>query len=81
MLSDNGPCYISDDLAKWLKGREMAHARGAPFHPQTQDKIQRWHLTMGASMISQMKAKEDKNRQLKRMCAGLADDVEDQYDV
>lgn len=46
LLSDNGPCYISGDLAKWLKGQKMAHVRGAPFHPQTQGKIERWHLTM-----------------------------------
>lgn len=24
----------------------MAHVRGAPFHPQTQGKIERWHQTM-----------------------------------
>ena len=23
----------------------MSHARGAPFHPQTQGKIERWHQT------------------------------------
>jgi putative transposase len=24
----------------------MSHVRGAPFHPQTQGKIERWHPTM-----------------------------------
>ena len=24
----------------------MSHARGAPFHPQTQGKIERWHQTL-----------------------------------
>ena len=24
----------------------MEHVRGAPFHPQTQGKIERWHQTM-----------------------------------
>ncbi len=24
----------------------MTHVRGAPFHPQTQGKIERWHQTM-----------------------------------
>ena len=24
----------------------MSHVRGAPFHPQTQGKIERWHQTM-----------------------------------
>ncbi len=46
LLSDNGSCYISGDLAKWLKDQKMDHVRGAPFHPQTQGKIERWHQTM-----------------------------------
>ena len=46
LLSDNGSCYISGDLAEWLGDRKMDHVRGAPFHPQTQGKIERWHQTM-----------------------------------
>ncbi len=46
LLSDNGSCYISGDLAEWLEGQKMDHVRGAPFHPQTQGKIKRWHQTM-----------------------------------
>ena len=46
LLSDNGSCYISGDLATWLKDQKMGHVRGAPFHPQTQGKIERWHQTM-----------------------------------
>ncbi|GER08705.1 hypothetical protein GCM10007972_27230 [Iodidimonas muriae] len=45
-LSDNGSCYISGDLAEWLEDHKMGHVRGAPFHPQTQGKIERWHQTM-----------------------------------
>jgi hypothetical protein len=41
-----GPCYISGDLAEYLEDRGMTHARGAPFHPQTQGKIERWHQTL-----------------------------------
>lgn len=40
LLSDNGSCYISGDLAEWLEGQKMKHVRGAPFHPQTQGKIE-----------------------------------------
>ena len=36
LLSDNGSCYISSDLAEWLEEQKMDHVRGAPFHPQTQ---------------------------------------------
>jgi len=46
LLSDNGSCYISGDLAEWLEDQKMTHVRGAPFHPQTQGKIERWHQTM-----------------------------------
>ncbi|MDC1296918.1 IS3 family transposase [Octadecabacter sp.] len=46
LLSDNGSCYISGDLAEWLQDKGMKHVRGAPFHPQTQGKIERWHQTM-----------------------------------
>jgi len=46
LLSDNGPCYIASDLALWLEGQNMEHTRGAPNHPQTQGKIERWHQTL-----------------------------------
>jgi putative transposase len=46
LLSDNGSSYISGDLAKWLGEQEMKHVRGAPYHPQTQGKIERWHQTL-----------------------------------
>ena len=46
LLSDNGPSYVSSDLATWLDNKKIDHIRGAPFHPQTQGKIERWHQTM-----------------------------------
>jgi putative transposase len=46
LLSDNGSSYISGDLANWLGAKGMSHTRGAPNHPQTQGKIERWHQTM-----------------------------------
>ena len=46
LLSDNGASYISSDLAAWLDGKGMQHVRGAPYHPQTQGKIERWHQTL-----------------------------------
>jgi putative transposase len=45
-LSDNGPGYIAGDLAKWLEDHRIEHIRGAPCHPQTQGKIERWHQTL-----------------------------------
>jgi putative transposase len=46
LLSDNGSSYISGDLAEWLGKQNMKHVRGAPYHPQTQGKIERWHQTL-----------------------------------
>ncbi len=46
LLSDNGPSYVAKDLADWLEGQGMGHTRGAPYHPMTQGKIERWHQTL-----------------------------------
>ncbi len=46
LLSDNGSSYIADDLAKYPEDKGMKHVRGAPMHPQTQGKIERWHQTL-----------------------------------
>ena len=46
LLSDNGPCYVSSELADYLESEGMAHTRGRPYHPQTQGKIERWHQSM-----------------------------------
>jgi len=46
LLSDNGASYIARDLADYLDDKGMDHVRGAPYHPQTQGKIERWHQTM-----------------------------------
>jgi len=46
LLSDNGSSYVSTDLAEWLQDKGMKHSRGAPYHPQTQGKIERWHQTL-----------------------------------
>jgi putative transposase len=46
LLSDNGSSYIAADLAKWLDARYIKHVRGAPYHPMTQGKIERWHQTL-----------------------------------
>ena len=39
LLSDNGPSYISKDLAEWLDDNGMRHSLATPYHPQTQCKI------------------------------------------
>jgi len=46
LLSDNGSSYIAGDLARWLEDHKIKHVRGAPYHPMTQGKIERWHQTL-----------------------------------
>jgi putative transposase len=46
LLSDNGPCYVSDELKRYLRDQGMEHTRGAPYHPMTQGKIERYHRSM-----------------------------------
>ena len=46
LLSGNGPSYIASELSGWIEAQGMSHVRGAPLHPQTQGKIERWHQTL-----------------------------------
>ena len=43
--AENGSSYISGDLAEWLEQQKMQRVRGAPFHPQPKDKIERRGLS------------------------------------
>jgi transposase InsO family protein len=46
LLSDNGPCYVSQQLKEYLLGHGMSHTRGKPYHPMTQGKIERYHRSL-----------------------------------
>jgi len=46
LLSDNGPCYISEALKNYIEEHSMTHSRGARYHPQTQGKIERYHRSL-----------------------------------
>lgn len=46
LLSDNGPCYLSNDLADFLGQYHIRHVHSAPYHPMTQGKIERYHRSM-----------------------------------
>jgi len=36
----------SKELKKFLKRNDIEHIRGAPYHPMTQGKTERWHRSM-----------------------------------
>jgi transposase InsO family protein/transposase-like protein len=46
LLSDNGACYVSSELKKYLKSEDIIPVHGRPLHPQTQGKIERYHRSM-----------------------------------
>jgi putative transposase len=51
LLSDNGPSYLAAELAGWLGQQGMSHTRGKPYHPMTQGKIERWHLSLKSRIL------------------------------
>jgi putative transposase len=51
LLSDNGPSYVATELADWLGEHGMSHSRGKPYHPMTQGKIERWHLSLKSRIL------------------------------
>jgi putative transposase len=51
LLSDNAPSYVTAELADWLGERGMSHSRGKPYHPMTQGKIERWHLSLKSRIL------------------------------
>ena len=46
LLSGNGPCFLSHELNDYLRQHGLEHTRGAPYHPMTQGKIERYHRSM-----------------------------------
>jgi putative transposase len=44
--SDNGPCYVSGELRRFLESRHIEHTRRAPYHPMTQGRIERYRRSM-----------------------------------
>ena len=46
LLTDNGSCYLSVELAEYLSDRNMKHVRGRPLHPQTQGKIEQYNRSV-----------------------------------
>jgi putative transposase len=45
-VPDDFSRYIAGELAEYIEARKTSHVRGAPLHPQTQGKIERWHQTL-----------------------------------
>jgi transposase InsO family protein len=46
LLSDNGPGYLSRQFGEYLRLIGIKHIVAAPYHPQTNGKIERYHRTI-----------------------------------
>lgn len=46
LLTDNGAGFSGEVMAKYLRARGVKHIFGAPYHPQTQGKVERFNRTL-----------------------------------
>ena len=46
VISDNGPQFVAKDFKAFIRLCGMTHVRTAPFYPQSNGKIERWHKTL-----------------------------------
>lgn len=51
IISDNGPQFIAKDFKEFIRLTGMTHVRTAPYYPQSNSKIERWHKTIKEDAI------------------------------
>jgi transposase-like protein len=51
VISDNGPQFIAKDFKEFIRLTGMTHVRTAPYYPQSNGKIERWHKTIKGDAI------------------------------
>jgi transposase InsO family protein len=51
VISDNGPQFIAKDFKEFIRLTGMTHVRTAPYYPQSNGKIERWHKTIKSDAI------------------------------
>jgi putative transposase len=51
IISDNGPQFIARDFKVFIRLAGMTHVRTAPYYPQSNGKIERWHKTLKTTTI------------------------------
>lgn len=51
IISDNGPQFIARDFKEFIRIAGMTHVRTAPYYPQSNGKIERWHKSLKSECI------------------------------
>lgn len=51
IISDNGPQFAAKDFKEFIRVAGMTHVRTAPYYPQSNGKIERWHRTIKSECI------------------------------
>jgi putative transposase len=51
IISDNGPQFVAKDFKEFIRLTGMTHVRTAPYYPQSNGKIERWHKTLKGDAI------------------------------
>ena len=51
IISDNGPQFIAGDFKNYIRLTGMTHVRTAPYYPQSNGKLERFHKTLKADAI------------------------------
>ena len=51
IISDNGPQFVAKDFKEFIKIAGMTHVRTAPYYPQSNGKIERYHRTIKSECI------------------------------
>lgn len=51
MISDNGPQFVAREFKVYIRIMGMTHVRTAPYYPQSNGKIERWHQSLKREAI------------------------------
>lgn len=51
IITDNGPQFLAREFKAFIRLAGMTHVRTAPFYPQSNGKIERWHKTVKRECI------------------------------
>jgi putative transposase len=43
VVSDNGPQFVANDFKAFIRIQGLTHVRTAPYYPQSNGKLERWH--------------------------------------